>query len=218
MQTPQDFMIEAQRIGLATLESRKTERGPELATKKTERVDAEAREQDLKLRHTELIAESVTVANDCEMLFARYSDELVDMGNACNFAGYADLIARKREQNKFLDQTMQRLVQVRLPHQRLQVLIAIRDERFVEAVLAELDAMISAERLRVALEPVVQSEGRIHVAGEVTENLCAASVAAWARHAEAVVALAAEQNRQQRNAELLTGTGTVTRKNIPHAF
>jgi hypothetical protein len=81
----------------------------------------------------------------------------------------------------------------------------------VEAQVCQLEALISAEKLRVALEPLAECEGELNVAGQRTENLVRAAVTGWKLHGQAVAAIRDELVKQGQNQELRAGSGLTSR-------
>jgi hypothetical protein len=207
-------MEEAEQIGLPSLLERRAAALPVLDTKQAELVAAQEEERALKARIAHIMPQIAAARREQDALFAQYADEAIDLGDACDAAAYGEILARKRASSEFLAQTLQRLAEVRLPFQTLQRLCAVRDACEAEAEICNLEALISAEELRLALLPLLESEGEISAAGAKTEALAVRAVQAWARHAQAVIGVSDELAKQARNQQLRASTGILTTRNL----
>ncbi len=132
--------------------------------------------------------------------------------------GLAELSFKDALAESFLLDTVQHVVEVALPAQRLKVLQAIVDVHKIGADMSDYAVSVCELEFKKALGPAIAQQGGVVASGKLLEDLKTDTALAYRAYANAMDALRAEQARQEKMRQARAAHGMVTRAQVHSAI
>lgn len=204
---------EVSRDQLTEAETMARELGPQLATCLTTERACVDEVRQLSQTRGGLDALLTKLQEQFQKLWLPSLDELIDTLDACDSLALSERLQPHDYHIRFVTDAKGR-VEVRIRAARLRRLEATLERCKLEALEAQLLAVISHGRTVAALSAVFSEEGEVSVIGKRTETLRAIARSKMEQVAIAETELRAERNRQLAAEQVALAQGTITRAQV----